>query len=215
MLDKIASFLTCLLSGKKLKDRIKRLDEISKQFHLNDELLRNTLQELEDRDALIHAIVNTVPSMIWHKDTKGRYILVNEQIRMDLFYGFDEEDILGKTDIELALEFRGIVGEENHTFGELCEDSDSATYFNGEATQFYETGKIHGVFKRIIVHKDILRDATGKVVGTVGAGRDVTIDYEYLESITKITDDEKVKDLIFSYIERYKFKKNISMEISK
>jgi PAS domain S-box-containing protein len=62
--------------------------DISKQRHAEDELKR--------RESLMRTLINTIPDLIWVKDTDGRYIQCNR--RLENLFGAKEDEIIGKSD---------------------------------------------------------------------------------------------------------------------
>jgi len=74
-------------SGKVISYR-GTIRDISEQKRAEDELKR--------RESLMRTLINTIPDLIWVKDTEGRYIQCNR--RLENLFGAMEEDIIGKTD---------------------------------------------------------------------------------------------------------------------
>lgn len=166
---------------KQLEDIQKSLREVKDELSFDKEVLLN---ELKKRDVIINAMIEDLPDMLWFKDINGKYVYANKAIREGLL--FDDKP-MGKTDIELATQAKKMFGNDEHTFGEICGDSDADT-INGKYTskRYVESGKIKGVMKHLEVHKSIL-EIDGEVIGVIGSGRDIT-DYreELLASDTSI-----------------------------
>ncbi len=182
-------------------------------FNMINELKRElTLKqfELEKAKQLLTTIGDTIPDMLWAKDVKGRYIYVNKAIKDELFYSIDYKDIIGKTDIELTVKCKDIAGHDNHTFGEICGDSDKEVIKDKSKKRFLEEGLINGKKTFLEVHKNVLQK-DGLVIGTVGTGRDVT---EYYTSLKDCIRDMNSCSLncvmmtdIDKQLDRYKFVK--------
>ena len=87
----------------------------------------------------------------------------------------------GETDIELATAAKLKYGEREHTFGEVCGNSD-ANVLEHEYTnkRYVESGKVKGQMLHIEVNKSIVKLDDGEVLGVVGSGRDIT---EYREEL--------------------------------
>lgn len=155
----------------------KILDEIeqdkTRADNLEKELQRARL-EREEYKNLVLTIGNTIPDMMWAKDISGRYIYTNNEILNVLFYNTDYRNVIGKNDIQLSYICKGIVGSENHTFGEICSNSDAVVLKNLQKGKFLEEGLINGKDLYLEVYKELLHDSNGNIVGTVGTGRDVT-----------------------------------------
>ncbi len=136
------------------------------------------LQESETRYQAMYRMMrlmaNTVPDMLWAKDLDNRYIFANKALCDKLLMCKNGEDPIGKHDMYFASRERR-EGYE-HTFGEVCVDSDELVKNNRQLGRFLEDGLVRGQYLALDVHKAPLFDDTGKLIGTVGAGRDVTND---------------------------------------
>ena len=78
---------------------------------------------------------------------------------------------------------------------------------------FNEWGKVRGKMLRVVVHKNVIRDACGKVIGTVGAGYNITDDYNHLHAIETSTTDESTARLLKEFRDKDKFEINKSCEV--
>lgn len=85
---------------------------------------------------------------------------------------------IGKDDLVLALAAKEGYGDENHTFGEKCANSDEVIKDSGIAQRFLESGKVKGKLLYLEVFKAPWI-VNGKIAGVVGTGRDMT---EYVEA---------------------------------
>ena len=121
---------------------------------------------------MMQLMANTVPDMLWAKDLEDRYLFANRVIRERLLMCRPGESPIGKTDLFFA-ERERCEGHE-HTFGEICVNSDQVVKRNRRAGRFLEDGLVRGVYLALEVHKAPLFDDDGNLIGTVGAGRDVT-----------------------------------------
>ena len=187
---------------------MRKLDEESVKFtNLEKELEKAKYERRRFKD-MIKAIGNTIPDMMWFKDTDGKYVYVNDAIRRELFYNLDTTDIIGKTDVELAVVFRRKVGSENHTFGEVCGNSDAVVLENLHKQRFLEYGLINGELLYLEVYKAPMYDGL-ELVGTVGTGRDVTDIYTNLMQVLENESCPEVcricKDSVLKVVEKYKF----------
>ena len=187
---------------------IRKLDEESVKFtNLEKELEKAKYERRRFKD-MIKAIGNTIPDMMWFKDTDGKYVYVNDAIRRELFYNLDTTDIIGKTDVELAVVFRRKVGSENHTFGEVCGNSDAVVLENLHKQRFLEYGLVNGELLYLEVYKAPMYDGL-ELVGTVGTGRDVTDIYtnllQVLENENCMEGCGNCKDSVLKVVEKYKF----------
>jgi len=213
LLKKISDFLGSLIYGEIELKLEKILEEIEKDQArtqvLEDELKKSRLQ-LEEYKNLVLAIGDTIPDMMWAKDIDGKYIYVNTGILNGLFYGMSYRNIIGKTDIEIAEKCRKKVGAQNHTFGEVCGNSDLVVLENLEKGRFLEWGKINGKEIYLEVYKAPLYRGK-EVIGTVGTGRDVTEWYTSIKNAVldiakcKNTCNIGMKDTILQELDKYKF----------
>lgn len=177
MFTKLSNLLGCFIYGDIEIKLQKLIDEIEKDktrtIRLQEELTKARLEK-EAYKNLVTTIGDTIPDMMWAKDLDGKYIYVNHKILKGLFYGAHYKSVIGKTDIEITKFCKEKVGSENHTFGEICANSDKIVLETNKKGRFLECGLINGEDLYLEVYKAPLVDRDGKVVGTVGTGRDVT-----------------------------------------
>ena len=126
-------------------------------------------------DNFLKLISKHLPDMLWAKDLEGYYLYANESICNNLLMATPDE-VLGKCDVFFATRERNKHPENKdwHTFGELCFNSDYVVLENMKPMIFEEYGNIKGELVYLEVHKAPLHDATGKLIGTIGSGRDIT-----------------------------------------
>ncbi len=143
---------------------------------LEREMLRRKEAEeaLRDLSGLMRGLADNLPDLLWAKDLQGRFLFVNQAICDVLLKARDTLEPLGKTDLYFAKRERA--AGHVHTFGEICVDSDSVTLGTGKPGRFLEDGLVRGEYLALDVHKAPFYDAQGRLIGTVGAGRDVTAD---------------------------------------
>ena len=162
---------------------------LDKLIH-NMQLLQKDIQEVKEdlrkevaslrKDTKYHktildAIAEAIPDMLWLKDVDGKYIFANRRIREDLLL---HPEPIGMNDIELATRAKRIWGDENHTFGEVCGNSDTVVLDTLKEQRFLESGKIRGEMKYLEVFKSPVY-FEGTLIGVCGVGRDMT---EYVKS---------------------------------
>lgn len=133
-------------------------------------------KEVADTHKMLETIGDTIPDMLWLKDKDGRYVYANKAIREKLLF---QEDPIGKTDVYCATKAKEKYGATNHTFGEVCGNSDKVVMENEEAQRLLESGNVLGKMYYLEVNKAPLYDSEGKLVGVCGTGRDMT---EYVEA---------------------------------
>ena len=149
-----------------------KLDKLHNHIETNVEILMN---DLDYYKSIVETIGDTIPDMMWLKDTEGYYLYTNTQIQNGLLF---DDDPIGKTDIELAAAAKARFGDKNHTFGEVCGNSDKVVLKSLKPQRFLEYGKIKGKMIYLEVYKAPFY-VNGKLVGVCGTGRDMT---EYVEA---------------------------------
>lgn len=126
-------------------------------------------------DNFLKLISKHLPDMLWAKDLEGKYLYANESICKNLLMA-DPSEVIGQNDIFFATRERNKHPENKnwHTFGELCFNSDSIVLEAMKPMRFEEFGNIKGKLTYLEVHKAPLHDSNGKLIGTIGSGRDIT-----------------------------------------
>lgn len=143
-----------------------------------DEEYKLIKDELALYKGMIDSVGMAVPDMIWLKDLKGRYMYANTAIRNGLLC---HTNPMGLNDVELAQLAKQRYGEQNHTFGEKCANSDVITIERNAPSRFLENGKVRGRMLYLEVFKTPLY-AGSDLIGVCGVGRDIT---EYVEAYRK------------------------------
>ena len=150
------------------------IKEVRDSLRMDKQLL---LKELHKKDVIISAMIEKLPDMLWFKDVDGKYVYANKAIREGLLLDDSPE---GKTDMELAYAAKEKYGDREHTFGEVCGDSDKDVLENEyESKRYVESGKVKGKMLHLEVHKSVVK-VDGEIIGVVGSGRDIT---EYREEL--------------------------------
>lgn len=129
------------------------------------------LKEIRKKEVIIQTMINQSPDMFWCKDTNGKYMFANKAIKDNLLC---DDNPIGKTDIQLAKQAKKTYGDKNHTFGDMCLNSDKDTIKNKYINKEYvENGKVKGKMLHLSVKKSIVV-LDNEVIGVVGSGRDIT-----------------------------------------
>lgn len=177
---------------QELKIIVAEIKAVKDQLHSDKQFLE---EELIKRDVIIHSLIEHLPDMLWFKDTQGKYLYANKAIRENLLLSTNP---IGQTDVELAKQAKLVWGDREHTFGEMCGNSDMDVLANNYVGKEYvESGKVKGKILHLAVNKSIVI-VNGKVIGVVGSGRDITLYREELinsgkEDIFKVN-EFKYKD---------------------
>jgi diguanylate cyclase (GGDEF)-like protein/PAS domain S-box-containing protein len=137
--------------------------------------------KLAEEHALLRAVLDLNPSMIYAKDTQGRFTISNASYQKRFGYT-TEEDLRGKTAYEVML--------QQSTKGHNIETYDMADELHRQDMHVVETGEpledleIQGLWESDMrswyrTNKYPLRDANDNVIGVLGITRDVTDRKEY------------------------------------
>jgi PAS domain-containing protein len=214
LIKKLINYFGCFIYGDIEIKLQKIIDEIEKDKtkteRLEEELIRSR-QEIESYKNLVITIGNTIPDMMWAKDLNGKYLYVNYAILDGLFYSESYQNIIGKCDVEISKRCKEKVGSENHTFGEICKNSDKIVLENLKKERFLEWGLINGKDLYLEVYKAPLIDRDGRVVGTIGTGRDITEWYLELKDAILSSSNcstmckNNVTSDILQQLDKYKF----------
>ena len=145
------------------------------------EALKAKIDFLESRLSTLH---ETIPDLIWSKDTEGVYISCNQ--RFERFFGARESEIIGKTDYDfvdaaLADFFREkdkIVMDR----GGPIVNEEKITYADDGHTEILETIKTP------------MFDTKGKLIGILGVARDITRRKHAEEEMQRV--QSKLKTLV-------------------
>jgi len=132
--------------------------------------VRDITERRKREDALIsseilrHALLQTIPDLIWLKDQDGRYLMCNTMF--ERFFGAKEADIVGKTDYDFT---------DPHTADLFCINDRKAIEagkpsVNEEWITFSDDGR-HAYLETI---KAPMYDIQNKLIGVLGIGRDIT-----------------------------------------
>jgi len=144
--------------------------DITNIKHANDEIIK--------REHFLQTLINTIPDLIWLKNSDGVYLQCNK--RFEDFFGAKEKDIVGKTDYnfvdqELANFFRE---------KDIIAINAGKPSKNEENVQFSD-----GHFEFLETIKMPISENNGKLVGILGIGRDIT-DRKKLEEELKVSEEK-------------------------
>jgi len=130
----------------------------------------------EHNSGLLELLTEHLPDMLWVKDLNGNYLYANKAICDGLLMAKDTNEPIGQGDVFFALRERTLHSDKPnwHTFGELCFNSDQVVIDNDKAMKFEEYGNVKGQLLYLEVYKAPFYDKNGKIIGTVGTGRDIT-----------------------------------------
>ncbi|QOP41637.1 PAS domain-containing sensor histidine kinase [Sulfurimonas marina] len=142
---------------------------INKREHVHNQIKKHSTELLE-------LLTLHLPDMLWIKEKNGKYIYANKAICDGLLMAESTDEVVGKDDVFFALREREKHKENPqwHTFGELCFNSDVTVIENNKPMRFEEYGNVKGKMLYLEVFKAPFYDRHGNIIGTVGAGRDIT-----------------------------------------
>jgi len=124
----------------------------------------NLLDVLGKRSAQLHALLQSIPDLVWLKDTNGIYISCNSAF--ERLFGAKEADIIGKTDYDFIDKQQADLFRENDRKAMIAHKAVS----NEEWLTFAEGG-YRGLFETIKVP---VKNANGQVIGVLGISRDMS-----------------------------------------
>ncbi|MBN2824852.1 MAG: EAL domain-containing protein [Campylobacterales bacterium] len=157
------------------------------------------LDDLQEHNSqLLKLLTQNLPDMLWVKDIDGTYLYANQAICDGLLMAQNTQEPIGKNDIFFALRERQKHKDNPnwHTFGELCFNSDQVVIDNNKAMKFEEYGNVKGQMLYLEVYKAPFYDENGTIIGTVGAGRDITelkkIQLNLKESLQQLEEQRKI-----------------------
>ncbi|MBK9290358.1 MAG: PAS domain S-box protein [Bacteroidetes bacterium] len=141
-----------------------------------EEALRMSEQRYRKLMELFRKVSDNMPDMLWAKDMQKRFIFVNKSICDNLLHATDQEEPIGKTDLFFANRIKAERPDDPdyHTFGKICQDSDEVIFQTQTPGRFDEFGNVRGKFLYLDVVKAPILDEQGKLIGVVGAARDIT-----------------------------------------
>ena len=166
------------LIREKYDETIKAIDNYKKELEIERD------KSAKERNLFL-SVLDHLDDMVWAKDLEGKYIVANKAFREKFCYGISWDELQGMTDIELAKKFKKQVGNQNHTFGELCVNSDVVVQRSRLPQKFLEDGNINGKLMKLIVNKSIVGNHKNEMFAICGSGRDVTEWYVAIEKAIK------------------------------
>ena len=131
---------------------------------LDIETLSKSKEILSEQTQLLENIIDTIPDLIWLKDTRGRYVTCNKMF--ERFFGAKREDIIGKTDYDFVDKELADMFTKNDN-----EAIKLGTSRINEEHLVFKDGSYKGDFEAI---KTPLKNEFGTLIGVLGVARDIT-----------------------------------------
>jgi len=168
-----------LLIGKIISDHMARSRYI--------ETLKKSETALRNSEGHLRTLVQTIPDLIWLKDKDGVYLSCNTMF--ERFFGAKETDIRGKTDYDFI----------DHELADFFRDHDRKAMDAGKPTSNEEWITFADDGRRAMLEtiKTPMFDSTGKLIGVLGIGRDIT---ERKQGEEKIKNLLKEKELLLQEV---------------
>jgi diguanylate cyclase (GGDEF)-like protein/PAS domain S-box-containing protein len=130
----------------------------------SEQLLKERQLELAQQSSFLHTLVNTIPDLVWLKDSNGTYLACNQMF--ERLYNAKESEIIGKNDFDFVdPELARFFQEHDRA---AIDAGGSRT--NEEFLKFGD-GSYEGIFDTI---KTPMKDAAGNTIGVLGIARDIT-----------------------------------------
>ena len=125
--------------------------------------IKRANEEIKQRELFLNSLINTIPDLIWLKDTDGIYLKCNK--RFEELLGKKEKDILGKTDYDFVEKDLADFFRKNDSIAlnaaKPTINEEFVTFVDGHS-EFLET------IKTPIVNEN------NTMIGVLGIGRDIT-----------------------------------------
>ncbi|MDH5259534.1 MAG: PAS domain S-box protein, partial [Gammaproteobacteria bacterium] len=125
---------------------------------------KQTANALKKSEAQLRTLIESLPDLIWLKDSNGVYLSCN--LKFEKLYGAKEADILGKTDYDFVDRDLADFFRKNDRLamaaGKPTTNEEELTYASDGHTEFLETIKTP------------MRDSNGDLIGVLGIARDIS-----------------------------------------
>jgi PAS domain S-box-containing protein len=159
---------------------------------------KNAHQRIKEERNLLRTLIDNLPETVYFKDTKARKVISN---RVDyLFLGAEnEQEVLGKTDLELFDNELGKIGYEHDLHilqtGESLFNYGQLHQTPGNPDLWLESTKVP------------VKNEKGDIMGVLGIGRDITIQKQQELELKKLNLEleEYIKQLEVSNTELEQF----------
>jgi len=121
-------------------------------------------QALAEKEIRLRALVQSIPDMVWLKDSEGVYLFCNPMF--ERFFGAKEAEIVGKTDYDFVeRELADLFREQDRkamALGHLVRNEETITFADDGRKALLET------------FKTPMFDAERRFIGVVGISHDIT-----------------------------------------
>ncbi len=129
---------------------------------------------------LLMALMETTPDRIYFKDRDGRFLLVNQALRV-FHHVTDDSQIIGLTDFDLFL--------PEHAKAAFADEQEVLRTGESMVGKLEKETLTDGRITWVSTTKVALRDGAGNIIGTCGISRDVTEDHRQAEQLKAYTQE--------------------------
>ena len=120
-----------------------------------------------EKESLIESLLYMSKSFIWLKSINSKYIYCDRRWK-NVFFGLNEDDdVVGKTDVELLNYYRENINPI-HDYGELCMSSDAHCNEQGTQCRYIEGGFMGNKLFILDVIKTPVYNDHNEITGNVG-----------------------------------------------
>ncbi|MDI6817333.1 MAG: PAS domain S-box protein [Actinomycetota bacterium] len=119
-------------------------------------------QQFRENQQLLQGIIDNASSIIFVKDTQGRFVLVNPQF--EKIFDIGKEELIGKTDFELF----------EQDIAEKFTAHDQEIFESGRLLEFEETAPLADGVHTYITTKFPIKDVNGDIYALCGIATDIT-----------------------------------------
>jgi PAS domain S-box-containing protein len=153
----------------KLQRALKDKNVVNSLLTRTSEDLKSALQKQESQSEMLNMLLNTIPALVYFKDNKLRYQMVNKAFLE--FSGLSREQIVGKT---LSEVFRHYMPEGKYLNLEKQVIENGSFFYNIEE-------QVEQNDKKIWVHTNIapVRNKEGQIIGLIGVSWDISNQKDY------------------------------------
>ncbi|MBE0651674.1 MAG: PAS domain S-box protein [Bacteroidales bacterium] len=161
VIAKDGRLIPCILTGVKLTLKDK---QYIMGVGIDISLRKQAEEQLNKSEAQLRSLLNTIPDLVWLKDTNGVYLACNESF--ERYMHRSEAEIIGKTDFDLLERQRA----------EKFQNQDEKVIIAGKAI-FNEEWTVldnEGTKAYVETIKSPVFSSNGKFIGVLGIGHDMT-----------------------------------------
>lgn len=172
---------------QKVKERTKALEEVNLQLQAQIEEKQKFQDDIQRQKDFLRQIIDSTPSMLYVKDSAGKYLLTNQS--MADFYGLTTEEMEGHYDTEDKFDQQQL---------EEFLAQDEAVFQKGDKLQFPEKSYIHPTTGEPIwlsTIKKPIPSLASNTLNILGVSTDVT-------AIKTAKEDLKISEQLYREIAR-------------